>query len=44
MIRGLAEGNYSLEFNPVEGFTDTTITDIVVLPGQTTIMDTLYLQ
>jgi hypothetical protein len=43
MIRGLAEGNYSLEVHPLEGFRDTTLSDIPVLPGQVTRLDTLFL-
>ncbi len=41
LIRGLSEETYSLEFHPVEGYKDTTLTDIAVFAGQTTLLDTL---
>ncbi|MFC2081095.1 DUF4382 domain-containing protein [Bacteroidota bacterium] len=44
MLRGLLESSYSLEFHPVEGFKDTTLTDISVYPGQTTLIDTLRIK
>jgi hypothetical protein len=44
MIRGLAEGAWALEFHPLEGFSDTTLTGIEVFAGQTTTLDTLELQ
>ena len=44
IIRGLPESTYSLEFHPVEGFKDTTLTDIGVYPGQTTLIDTLSIK
>ena len=43
LVRGLSEGIYSLEFHPLEGFKDTTLTDIEVLPGQITLIDTLII-
>lgn len=44
MIRGLTEGNYSVEFKPLEGFKDTVLSDIGVIPGQVTEVDTVYIQ
>ena len=41
LIRGLSEETYSLEFHPVEGYKDTTLTDVIVFAGQTTLLDTL---
>ena len=43
MIRGLFEGDYSLEVQPVEGFKDTVLSDISIVPGQTTVIDTVFL-
>ena len=43
LIRGLPEGMYTLEFLPVEGFNDTTLTDIEIIPGLTTLIDTLII-
>jgi len=44
MIRGLTEGYYDLEFLPVEGFSDTMLTDIEVIAGRTTLIDTVWIQ
>ncbi len=44
MIRGLLEGDYSLEIQPVEGFKDTVLSDISIVPGQTTDIDTVFIQ
>jgi hypothetical protein len=44
MIRGLSVGFYNLEFYPESGFADTTLADIEVFPGQTTVIDTLWFQ
>lgn len=44
MIRGLLEGEYSLEIQPVEGFKDTILSDISIVPGQTTLIDTVFIQ
>jgi len=44
MIRGLFEGSYILEFQPVDEFMDTLLTGIDVLPGQVTLMDTVFIQ
>ena len=43
MIRGLFEGSYSLEVQPVEGFKDIVLSDISIVPGQTTVIDTVFL-
>jgi len=42
IIRGLSEGSYRLKFEPVEGFQDTVLSDIGVIPGQVTELDTLF--
>jgi len=44
MIRGLTAGLYDLEFNPVDGFSDTTLVDVEVVEGVVTVLDTLWLQ
>ncbi len=44
MIRGLFEGDYSLEIQPVEGFKDTVLSDISIVPGQTINIDTVFIQ
>jgi hypothetical protein len=44
MIRGLAEGNYKLEFIPLDAYQDTVLTDITVLPGQVIEVDTMFIQ
>ena len=44
MIRGLTEGSYMVEFKPIEGFKDTALSDIGVIPGQVTEVDTVYIQ
>jgi hypothetical protein len=44
IIRGLSEGSYSVKFKPVEGFQDTVLSDIGVIPGQVTEVDTMYIQ
>ena len=41
MLRGLSEGPCSVEFHPVEGYQDTTLADINVLPGMVTDLDTI---
>lgn len=43
-IRGLAEGSYRVKFEPLEGFKDTVLSDIGVIPGQVTELDTLFIQ
>lgn len=43
MIRGLYEGQYSLDFLSEEGFKDTSLAEIDVVPGQMIILDTLWL-
>lgn len=44
LIRGLSEGNYDLLFSPLEGFRDTTISNLGVVVGQTTVVDTVLIQ
>ena len=44
MIRGLSEGSYTVEFHPVEGYQDTTLADINVLPGMVTELDTINIK
>ena len=44
MVRGLTEGTYDVEFESTEGFKDTTLTDISILFGQVTRLDTMKLQ
>src|SRR4030042_536300 len=44
MIRGLLAGYFDLEFHPDSGFADTTLVDIEVIEGQTTVLDTLWFQ
>jgi len=41
MIRGLAAGLYDLKFHPDTAFKDTTLLDVEVFAGQTTVLDTL---
>jgi len=44
MIRGLSEGSYNVEFHPVEGYQDTILADISVLPGMVTELDTINIK
>lgn len=44
LIRGLYEGSYDLLFSTVEGFKDTTISGVGVMAGQTTVVDTVFIQ
>ena len=44
MFRGLSEGSYSLEFFPIEDFQSTLISDVSVIPGEITVLDTLFIQ
>lgn len=44
LIRGLYEGSYALKFLPVEGFRDTLLSGVSVIAGQTTAIDTLFIQ
>ena len=44
VIRGLFEGDYSLEIQPVEGFKDTVLSNISIVPGQTIDIDTVFIQ
>jgi len=43
MIRGLQEGLYKVEFLSEEGFRDTILSDVEILGGQITLLDTLWL-
>ena len=43
MIRGLSEGTYNLIFNPEDPYQDTTLNNIDILAGQTTVLDTLFI-
>jgi hypothetical protein len=44
MVRGLSEGTYNVDFESTFGFRDTTLTDISILFGQVTQLDTMKLQ
>ncbi len=44
MVRGLEEGTYNVDFESTHGFRDTTLTDISILFGQVTQLDTMKLQ
>ncbi len=44
MIRGLSEGSYNLEIQPIDGFSDTTLSDVLVVNGQTTILDSIMIK
>jgi hypothetical protein len=44
MIRGLPEGAYNLEIQPIDGFSDTTLSDVMVVNGQTTILDSIMIK
>ncbi len=44
MIRGLAAGLYDLEFYPDTAYSDTTLFDVEVFAGQSTVLDTLWFQ
>ena len=44
MIRGLPEGSYTLELQPVEDYKDTVLTDVIVVNGQTTVIDTITIR
>lgn len=44
LIRGLSPESYDLLFSPLEGFKDTTISNISVVAGQTTRVDTVFIQ
>jgi hypothetical protein len=43
-VRGLAEGAYDVDFEPIDEFRDTTLTDISIMVGQVTLLDTVKLQ
>ena len=43
MVRGLAEGSYDVDFT-ADGYSDTTLSDIFVMAGQITRLDTMKLQ
>jgi hypothetical protein len=44
LIPGLSAGTYDVHFSPGNEFTDTTIYNITVVPGQTSEMDTVFIQ
>lgn len=44
LIRGLNEGSYDLLFSAPEDFQDTTLSNIAVSAGQTTMVDTVFIQ
>ena len=44
MIRGLTAGYYDLEFHPDTGFADTSLFDVEVIAGETTLLDTIWFQ
>lgn len=44
MIRGLAAGLYDLEFYPDTAYADTTLFDVEVFAGQSTVLDTLWFE
>jgi hypothetical protein len=43
-VRGLAEGAYHVDFEPIDEFRDTTLTDISVMVAKVTLLDTMKLQ
>lgn len=43
-IRGLTKGSYMVKFKPLEDFKDTILSDIGVIPGQVTEVDTMFIQ
>lgn len=44
IIKGLSEGIYLMKFEPSEGFQDTVLSNIGVVPGQVTEIDTLFIK
>lgn len=44
MVLGIAEGTYEIDFESTVGFKDTTLTDISILFGEVTQLDTMKLQ
>lgn len=44
LIRGLDEGSYQLEFQPLDPYSDTLVDGIEVLAGETTEVDTLFFE
>jgi hypothetical protein len=44
VIRGLSEGNYLIDLEPVEGYKDTVLSEIGVIHGQVTALDTIFIQ
>jgi hypothetical protein len=44
MIRGLAAGLYDLEFHPDTAYAETTLVDIEVFAGQSTVLDTIWFE
>lgn len=43
LIRGLSEGSYDLLFSPLGEFQDTTISNVGVMAGQTTVLDPVFI-
>jgi hypothetical protein len=41
MLRGLPQGSYMLEFQPEGEFRDTILTDVGVVNGQITVIDSI---
>jgi hypothetical protein len=44
MVRGLTEGTYNIDFESTDGFRDTTLTDVSIVVGQVTLLDTMKLR
>jgi hypothetical protein len=44
MVRGLTEGIYDVDFESNNGFIDTTLTDVSIVAGQVTLLDTMKLR
>ena len=44
MVRGLAEGDYNVHFEPSEAYRDTILSGISVMAGQVTRLDTVKLR
>jgi hypothetical protein len=44
MVRGLKEGTYSVDFESANEFRDTTLSDVSIMFGQVTLLDTMKLE
>ena len=44
MVRGLDEDAYNVDFEPADGFRDTTLFDVTIMFGRETLMDTMKLE